>query len=417
MATGKKVSKLGAKYGERGDAAVAASANEETTYGYIRLPGGIVKGIAQLQQCYFKEFEEGDNKGEYFFRATGVVLEPTGTIPTDSGPMSVAGLTTSIMIPVCDAKRYGKDMTLEENVAEIQLHMRRLGGPEFTKDRESIDDLEELAAELEQMGPVFNFSTKTAVANRDIPAAGGRPALKKGDRMDIVNEHWHGNQGLEDYVPPDETTTKVKGKGAEEVPVGKARSEEVKEPSTNGKDKHEPLKNGKEVVMNKSKPVPKKPAPEPEPEPEPEPNDDQPDLDALALDADSESDTAGASGEQLIELGKEAGLKEVWMRKKAESFEEIAAAIRDEWEKNEAAATEAEPDPEPEPEPDVPTEPSVGDEVGYAPTDPRTKKPGKVVTCTVTKVNTRTETVDLKAGKAVYKDIEWSELEQPEPVE
>ncbi len=65
----KGTSKLAAKYGAKLDQAVKAHAQDETDYGFIRLPPGIVNGIAQLTKCYFDEYKTGKNKGEMYFRA------------------------------------------------------------------------------------------------------------------------------------------------------------------------------------------------------------------------------------------------------------------------------------------------------------------------------------------------------------
>lgn len=204
------------KYGNKLVTAVTKHANDETDFGFQRLPPGINNGVAQLSECYFDIYKSGPSKDEYYFRAVGVVQSPE-TVIVDGGEMVVRGLTTSIMIPVCDTTtQAGKVTTQEEHVAEILNEMRKLGGDEFTKGAKGTD-LEALAATLAKAKPFFKFTTSV------------RKGMKKPDGTmgaDGVWENWFGNKGLENYVPSegtgtvDETAqTQTAGGGAHQPPT------------------------------------------------------------------------------------------------------------------------------------------------------------------------------------------------------
>lgn len=300
-------------------------------------------------------------------------------------------------------------MTLDENVAEIMLHMRRLGGPDYTQGA-TIDDLEELAEGLVDLASFFKFTTNWVFADKD--DATKNPPVKKGQRLDIINEKWLGSQGMDDYEAPEEKATTVKGgAGATAAKPSKNGTTVVNETVSSGGGV-------KEVIANRSNNfrTGQKPKETPAPEPEPEPEGGEVDLDALLADAkDKDSDTVEASGEELITIAVAAGIDEDWARKEAQSWDEVVDAIR-------ASAVEEvkdedkERDPEPEPEPEPESEeyvPEVGHTIGYCPIDPKTKKTGKEVSCKITKVNEKNETVELKSGKAVYKDVDWSDLVIP----
>lgn len=396
-----KTSKLGAKYGNKANQAVVSHADDETTYGFIALPAGITNGIAQLQQAYFEQYKEGDNKGEYYFRASGVVIEPTAPVPTKTGPMIVTNLTTSIMVPFCETRYGGKVTPMEDNISRIMLEMRRLGGPEYTNGA-TVDDLEDLAAGLEELAPIFKFSTTVRIAQKDVPEKN----VKKGDVLEGCFENWHGCQGLEDYEPPAPKQAKVKSGGA--------AASEVKASANGSKDKQSDSgRGGKPAAAGKSPTnrLPKQETPPKEEAPPPPDDDDdqgqddgEVDLDALAADAaDQDSETQEASGDALIQAAVDAGLDEEWARNEAKSWEEVVEAIREKQNEN--------GDGDPDPDADQVQIPKVGEEMGYCPVNPKTKKPVTTpVKCEIVKVDEKNETVDLKAGKAAYKGIGWSEL-------
>lgn len=86
-------SRLGARVAE----ANAEHADKPVDTGNRRLPPGIRDGVARLSAMYTKEYEEGDFKGQVFFRASAVVISPA-----EHNGEKVAGLVTSKMIPLCE---------------------------------------------------------------------------------------------------------------------------------------------------------------------------------------------------------------------------------------------------------------------------------------------------------------------------
>ena len=84
---------LMATVGKKGQSAIAAHVADETTfYTGGNLPEGIDAGIAELIDCRFDTYKKGDNEGEYFFLAAGIVKEPA-TI----GRILIRGLRTQSM--------------------------------------------------------------------------------------------------------------------------------------------------------------------------------------------------------------------------------------------------------------------------------------------------------------------------------
>ncbi len=379
-------SKLAGKLGAKGAAAVAAHANDETTYGFIELPGNF-QGIAQLKKCYFKEFENGDNKGQFFFRAQAIVSDPV-TFATPNGVIRSRGLMTSIQIAICDTttktgKNAGKVTTQEDHIAEVLLEMRRLGGETFT-DGATLEDLEGLALALEEAQPYFVFSTSA-------PSGNGKPF-----------HNWHGTRNLPvDYSPSSEGG-EAGGMVEENTPDGHNDAED-QEVAAAAAQKAIEKTMAAASASKPGKPSTAKPAPKPIPKaPEPEPvveEDETPDLDALVEDANNgESETQRESAEKLVELAVEVGIEEDAARE-AETWEALAEMIRANGDgtEGEVEKTEAESD--------EPAGPQEGDTVFFAPTDPKTKKPvKKALQCVITAVN-EDGTVNLKSGKTAYKNI------------
>lgn len=154
MAKKTATSGMAAKLGDRLTNAWEAHKNDETVYsGGGELPDGIEHGIAELRSCKFGIYKEGDKKGEYFFMAAGVVLEPK----VHNG-IPVEGLRTQIgPEPICDTpKANGKRKTLSDHISWVRNELSKLG-----VDAASVagNDLENVAALLEQAKPCFRFRT------------------------------------------------------------------------------------------------------------------------------------------------------------------------------------------------------------------------------------------------------------------
>lgn len=383
---------LAAKYGSKLDTAVKTHAEDETTYGQMDLPGGIKGGIAQLTKCYFDQYKTGDYKGEYYFRAQGIVIEPK----SHEG-LPIAGLMTSYMEPVCDTinKTKKETTTQEEHIDRILNEMRKLGAE--TKGA-SGSDLESLAAGLEQSKPYFRFETSVGAATPQFP----NPR---------VFHNWYGSKGLEDYVPDEAPAVEdnTAASGGDEPPTespAAAQSEEDWDALAASAD-------GGDAEAQQT-------------------------LEALAIAAGVDPSVIddwagvvaamreGAPGE--VEGGSEEAVD--WVALGEEGDTDDGQEARD---KLQEAATAAGLDPDSYPSwaelgaalaegspEDAPAEEEIAPEVGniffYKPVDPKTKKPAKkAIECEVKAVFAAAKKVNLlnlDDKKTSYKSIPWSELEQ-----
>lgn len=202
---GSLLSKLGAKLRK----AVDSHKDDETK---ISSGGDLPKdviGIAQLVECKFGQYENGDNKGEYFFYAAGVVKTPA----TFNG-MPIKGMRTQIgPEPMCDTDR-GSRKSLDEHVAWVMNEMRKLGAE--TADLDD-GDLESLAAALKEAKPHFKFRTWQGQATKQYP----NPR---------VNHSWEGImedfESDEDDPVVDETDDDEEEEEVEEEEVEEEEAEE-----------------------------------------------------------------------------------------------------------------------------------------------------------------------------------------------
>ena len=358
-----KKSGLFAKYGNKLDTAVQKHAADETNYGIQPLPPGITNGVAKLVECKFDTYKSGNNVGEYYFRAAGVVLEPEEVSLANGTTQKVAGLQTSIMIPVCDTKNQKGEVThQEEHIDRILNEMRKLAGDEFTQGASGAD-LEDLATSLKEAAPYFRFRTSQSPATTQFP----NPRIW---------ENWDGAKGLESYEPPE-------GGGVED------NSEPVTTETPAGE-------------FNEFQ------GQEPESEPDPvEPED----LDALAVSA--KEDDEGAIT-RLGEIAEEVGIPTEAVEK-APSWEAVISLIRKARDKAAAPATKGKAKAEPAPEPTAEWKPDKGDVYFYKPLDPKTKKPvKKAIEVEVKSVDLRFKTVTALNSddrKTLYKDVAWASLE------
>lgn len=114
------------KYGVQTAQAHAEHAAKPVDTGNRRLPAGIREGqgVAKLSLMYLKEqAEDGARtpKGEVFFRATATVVSPR-----EFGGIKTEGMTTQVVIPMCDipAKKTGdyesKPVSFNTNYYEFQ---------------------------------------------------------------------------------------------------------------------------------------------------------------------------------------------------------------------------------------------------------------------------------------------------------
>lgn len=175
-----KKSALAAKLGEKARKAFEAHKADETSFGNVGLPGGIENGIAQLSSIKFDQFAKGDNKGEYYFMATGIVVAPT---EVDGTP--IKGLRTVIgPEPLCDTPSRSRE-SIDEHLEWVLNELRKLG-----VDTEGMDfeDMEPAAAAIVEEKPYFRFRTWKGDATKEYP----NPK---------VNNQW---AGVVEYVPDDD---------------------------------------------------------------------------------------------------------------------------------------------------------------------------------------------------------------------
>ena len=114
------------------------------------LPAGIENGIAQLKTCKFGQYEKGDNKGEFYLMMTGIIVEPKA-----HEGVPVQGLRTSIMEPMCDTPTRSRK-SVDDHVAFVYNEFKKLGADTADADP---DNLEELAAAVQEAAPYFRFRT------------------------------------------------------------------------------------------------------------------------------------------------------------------------------------------------------------------------------------------------------------------
>lgn len=184
MPVQKQKSGLAGKLGEKGKQIHEARKADETTMagGGSDLPAGIESGIAQVVDCKFSQYKEGDLKGEYFFYARAIVKEPT-----EVRGIPVRGLSTQIgPEPICDTpKSTGKRKTIEDHYAWALNELRKLG---VNTAEIGFDDVEACAAAVKEAKPHTRFRTWKG-ARHDIEQKNGQwvvyatdEAGKKGDK-------------------------------------------------------------------------------------------------------------------------------------------------------------------------------------------------------------------------------------------
>lgn len=363
-------SSLLAKYGAKLDSAAKKHAADPVEYGVMRLPPGINNGIAQLHDCKFAQVAPGkNNAGEWYFRATGVVITPKSVL-VDGIEVPVEGQQTSVMEMICDTKtQTGKVTTLEDHVANIQNELKKLGA--------SADDLaqgaaalEMIAKALEESKPYFKFSTSLRKA-------------QNASQTDGIWENWYGVKGLENFVP----------QGAADPSSG------VQDSGTDSSTNGHSTDGGGEGT--------------------PDSDLGQANLEALVTlaegDPTGESEDGNNAIQQLKELALAAGLSEDQITN-SESWTVLGQLIIDSG--------------NPSDQPTVPADPESGSVFHYKIRDAKTKQPvkdlktkqdKKPVECEVVSSDPKTKTVTLKdlATQKVLNGpdnkplkIKWSDLEE-----
>ena len=356
------------------------------------LPPKIEAGIAQLVLCKFGVFESGDNKGQPYFMAQGIVLSPreAQTYDDEGKPMGkvvIEGLRTRIgPEPLCDTPdRQGEKArrTTEDHLAWTLNELRKLG---LDTDNLDYSELESAVQMLEEAQPTFRFRTWR-----------GKPTEAYPDPK--VNHMWN---GIVDFTPPSDSSSGdvVDTSGEEEVeeakPSAKSKtgSKAAATSTTNGKTKAAapvPVKTAAKASPGKAGTKPATKAKQPEPEPEEELVDDMVEFsnEDLVQIATDEGDENQAKAQNALEARAiAAGLTKEFVDG-AKSWEEVVAAIEEGAEGDTAADEEGEEESS--------HGLSEGDVVKYRAIDPKTKKPGKPLEYTITKIDEGSQTVYLKS--------------------
>lgn len=363
---------LAKKLGQKGQEALNKHKNDETTYGQIELPPGIEGGVAQLVDCRFGEYETGDNKGQLYFYAAGIVVDPTEFTDGDGRVHKVEGQRTSIMEAVCDTPNRGRK-TVEEHMTWVLNELRKLGAT--TAELEDLDNLEAVCAALKEAKPYFNFRTWKGEATAQFPNP-------RTNHQWIKACEWDGGTADNSDV--------VDESGAAEEPAKPATKPAAAPPS-----KKPPVKTATK-------------APEPEPEPEATTTfTDETPVEELVTAANA-GDTDAQ--QMLNDRALAAGCPEEDVTNAAD-WEAVAALI-------EAAGTTAE-----EGGGEAEWKPEVGEIYQYKVIDPKTKKPvidaktkkeKKAEEVEITAVDEAKKLVNLKNltnTKLVYKAVPWDALE------
>lgn len=172
---------LAGKLGAAGSKAVTSHKDDETNFGGGgSLPEGIEHGIAQLVECKFDQYKEGDLTGEYYFYAAGIVVAPE-----THNDIRIAGLRTSIMEPVCDTPNRSRK-TVDDHIAWILNELRKLG---VDTSGLTIENLEATAAAVKEEATYFRFRTWKGQPTKEFP----NPR---------VNEQWKGATEYNGEAPP-----------------------------------------------------------------------------------------------------------------------------------------------------------------------------------------------------------------------
>ena len=354
MAAQRSQSKLFTKLGQRLVKAHATHATAETTFSnFGDPPAGIDNGVARLVECKFDEYKEGDNKGQPYFYAAGVIVSPKehGGVPCD-------GLRVSIMCPLHDTPNRTSRKTFEDHLGWVYNELRKLG-----VDTTQLDpaDLESTAEALKQSAPFFRFRTWKGKATPQFPDprtntdfCGAIPDYEPADADDGVD---------------DGTTAPAPASPRAAAPPAAAAK-----PATAAKPAPA-ASNGK--PSTKPRPAPTK---QPEPEPAGDYSDDG-DLDSLAERAADDP----AAQAQLKELAMAQGHAEEDVDA-ADSWADVVEMIKAGAPVEGGGAAEE-------------FMPEVDGVYYYHPTDPKTKQPGKK------RVEVQAVKVDADAGKCDLKDL------------
>lgn len=364
MAKQKASDSFMAKMGNKIKAAHEQHKNDETVVSnFGDLPEGIENGIAQLVECKIGVYEKGDNKGEYFFYAAGIVVRPKEHAGTP-----IEGLRTSITEPLCETEGRTRE-SISDHLGWVYNELRKLGVDTANMDVESLE--EELEA-LKEAAPYFRFRTWKGKPSKQYP----NPRTNH-SWLGLVDFKEDDNEG-DDVVEEEEEAPKKKTK--EKPPVSKG-SKTAKPSVEEDEDTDEENEQQEEFS-------------------------EFDDLLSLAKRADR-GDTEAA--EKLTSAAKKSGMtnKEIDLASSWVQLVDVMSKGKDD-EGDEDSETEAEDEGDDAEE----IVPKRGDVFKYAPKNKKTGKPGSPVSVEVIKVNNVTKKCDLNnlEDDTKYKDVSFSDL-------
>lgn len=326
------------------------------------LPPGIEGGIAELTTLKIGEYQKGDNQGELYFQARGVVVYP---IYHDG--IKIAGRQTMIMEPLHETE--GRTRETVEDHFEWMLNMLRLLGMD-TKTM-SFENMEELMEKYATHADVkFEFRTWIAEATERYP----NPRTQ---------QQWIG-MVEEENLPKD----------FYEATQGEAEVEDNTAPNEEEETQQE-----EEPAPAPTKPKPKAKKPDPEPKAE-EAADEISSTDIAAL-ADMADEGDEEAQKALQEMALAAGIDQEAIDG-AESWEAVGTELN-KLRNDQAEAADGGDKPSPK----------RGEVYQYYPIGKNGKPLTKAVECEVVKVDDKAETVELKNltnPKISYKDVAWGKL-------
>lgn len=308
--------------GARGQKAFESSKGKEVTYDRGGELPVFNAGVATLTTMGLGMYKEGPNKGKPFFRAAGVMLTPKTVTDADGNANPVAGLQTSIMIPLCDTKTQKGDVTkLEDHLEKLINEIKKFG---VDLSDVAFEEFDSTFDALVETAPQFKVRTWASKPTKEYP----NPR---------VNHVWNGLVSEEDTVAADADDGVV----VEDTPTDEVVPDAEDDAGA--------------VVDDAA---------------------DTPDYEALLKLANSKAKTTQVKDAQTalrqaaIDAGHEADAVD-----NADSWNDVFEMISN----PPAGGDDAPADDE---EPGL----EVGSAVQYRPIDPKTKKAGKAVDCEVTKI-------------------------------
>jgi hypothetical protein len=393
MAQQTSQSSLLGKYGQKIAKAFDAHKGDETTASnFGELPAGIENGVAQVVECKFDVYKEGQNKGDVYFYAAAVVK-----LPVEHQGLPIEGLRTSIMEPVCDTPSRTRK-TIDDHVKWILNQLRLMG---VNTANMTLAHLEPAAAMVKKARPHVRFRTYK-IAKKQPGQKGYNPQYDGPDAPEPRTNHdW---MGTVDFKP-------TNGHSATGRPGQPVMQDDTEQSEVGDDQQAEPAAVAAPAASTRTTRRKAAPAPAPEPAEEQDQvfDDGAEDLDALAEAADGGDKEAKR---KLTEMAQEAGCAD-----------EVADA--DDWKMGVElirAAQGVTGSDEPAEEPaanDAPAGlaegevPELEQVWNYCPPDPK-RKGQKLpsVECHVTKVSKTSETVTLKENKSgkEHLKVAWAEL-------